>query len=80
MFDFLDYAERLYFALMDLGDFFFCEAVWVKPIRAANALLPTGFKIETEGMTVGLLLFGYALTGILLFRLLKFFVGIVTGS
>ena len=81
MFVFLDYGQRLVDALDELGSFFFREIPLLNIISTAlNAVLPSEFHIAVNNISYGTMIFGVTVVSILLYRLLKFVVGIVSGS
>lgn len=81
MFDFLEFAEKLVSSLQDLGDFFFQEVPLLHTIATAlNVVLPSSLHINTSNISVGTMLFGTAVVSILMYKLLKFVVGLVKGS
>ena len=81
MFDFLGIAEKFAYTLEALGDFFFQEVPLLHTIATAlNVVLPSELHINTSNISVGTMLFGTTVISILLYKLLKFVVGIVKGS
>ena len=86
--EFFSMARRLFDGISELGEFllinpyendvFFDWFSWTLP---KDILLKLNHETAPlEGLTIGAMLFGGTLVSILVIKMVKFFVGIITGS